>query len=197
MQNPCCYHISLLFLQPLKHFLIKQKQKQFPLWSPPPTEDRWIVFRLGKQRLIRAGWETNTDKQPNAGAWIPSGAGKLVYCCRCFGRWPAVICDSYKNLKIAGEFWDLPTRMLPDSKRISPITSKWMYILMFWKNVDNHHLYAHCARARQLFLWFHFGAFVMHRVSCAAHRRFTRRLGLRKQERRRSFPASRPTIWMI
>lgn len=43
------------------------------------------------------------------------------------------------------------------------------------------HLCAHWAWARQLFLWFHFGAFVVHRVSCAAHCRFTRWFGLWNQ----------------
>lgn len=48
-------------------------------------------------------------------------------------------------------------------------------------SVDDPHLHAHCARTRQLFLWFHFGALVVHRVSRAAHCRFTCWFGLRRQ----------------
>lgn len=49
---------------------------------------------------------------------------------------------------------------------------------MFAVSAGDSHLYAHRARARQFFLWFHFGTFVVHRVSCAAHSGFTRWFGL-------------------
>lgn len=119
-KTPCCYHISLLFLQPLKHFLIKQKQKQFPFWSHPPCKRSMNCFSLGKTATDKSRVGNQRRQTAKRRCMNTSGAGKLVYCCRRFGRWPAVICDSYKNLKKAGEFWDLPTRMIPDSKRISP-----------------------------------------------------------------------------
>lgn len=46
------------------------------------------------------------------------------------------------------------------------------------------HLYANSAWAGQFFLWFQFGAFVVHRVSCAAHRRLACWFVLQKENDR-------------